>query len=63
MIVKLLTEHRLEFVSLKEGGRGWSESKCQIVGNLIPRLKCQISYFVSMTGRVFTLPERMEGMR
>ena len=26
MIVKLLTEHHLEFVSLKEGGRGWSES-------------------------------------
>ena len=26
MIVKLLTEHHLEFLSLKEGGRGSSES-------------------------------------
>ena len=26
MIVKLLTEHHLEFLSLKEGCRGWSES-------------------------------------
>ena len=26
MIVKLLTEHRLEFLSLKGGCRGWSES-------------------------------------
>ena len=26
MIVKLLTEHDLEFLSLKGGSRGWSES-------------------------------------
>ena len=26
MIVKLLTEHHLEFLSLKGGRRGWSES-------------------------------------
>ena len=26
MIVKLLTEHHLEFLSLKGGCRGWSES-------------------------------------
>ena len=26
MIVKLLTEHHLEFLSLKGGYRGWSES-------------------------------------
>ena len=42
MIVKLLTEHHLEFLSFKEGCRGSSEStliyKCQIVGNLMPRL-------------------------
>ena len=41
MIVKLLTEHHLEFLSLKGGCRGSSEStlvKCQIVGNLMPRL-------------------------
>ena len=29
MIVKLLTEHYLEFLSLKEGCRGWSESTRQ----------------------------------
>ena len=38
MIVKLLTEHYLEFLSLKGGCRGSSEStihlsKCHIVGN------------------------------
>ena len=41
MIVKLLTEHHLEFLSLKGGCRGSSElylSKCQIVGNLMWRL-------------------------
>ena len=38
MIVKLLTEHHLEFLSLRGGCRGWSESTrsiCHIVGNLI----------------------------
>ena len=42
MIVKLLTEHHLEFLSLKDGCRGSSGfhlSKCQIVGNLMPPLK------------------------
>ena len=41
MIVQLLTEHHLKFLSLKAGCRGSSEStlsKCQIVGNLMPRL-------------------------
>ena len=41
MVVKLLTELHLEFLSLKGGCRGSSEStlvKCQIVGNLMPRL-------------------------
>ena len=32
MLVKLLTEHHLEFLSLKGGCRGSSE-KCHIVGN------------------------------
>ena len=39
MIVKLLAEHNLEFLSLKGGCRGLSESnmsKCHIVGNLMP---------------------------
>ena len=38
MIVKLLTEHHLEFLSFKRGCIGSSEStlaKCQIVGNLM----------------------------
>ena len=42
MIVKLLTEHHLEFLSLKGGCRGSSQStlsKCQIVGNLMPQLR------------------------
>ena len=42
MIVKLLTEHHLEFQSLKVGFTGSYESrlsKCQIVGNYMPRLK------------------------
>ena len=40
MIVKLLTEHNLEFLSLKGGCTGSSEStlaKCRIVGNLMPQ--------------------------
>ena len=42
MVVKLLTEHHFEFLSLKGGCRGSSEStmsKCHFVGNLMPRLK------------------------
>ena len=45
MIVKLLTEHHLEFLSLKGGCRGSSKSthvKCHIVGNLMPN-SCKIS--------------------
>ena len=41
MIVKLLIEHYLEFLSLKGGCRGSSEShmsKCHIVGNHMLRL-------------------------
>ena len=43
MIVKLLTEHQLEFLSLKGGCRGSSAStQCKnatsIVGKLMPRL-------------------------
>ena len=40
--VKLLTEHHLEFLCLKGGCTGLSEStlvKCHIVGNLMSRLK------------------------
>ena len=41
MIVKLLAEHHLEFLSLKEAAEArpcLHLSKCQIVGNLMPRL-------------------------
>ena len=43
MVVKLLTEHHLEFLSLKgslaaEAHLGLHLSKCQIVGNLMPWL-------------------------
>ena len=41
MIVKLLIEHQLEFLSLKGGCRGSSESthvKCHIVGHLMHKL-------------------------
>ena len=44
MIVKLLTEHHLEFLSLKEAAQVCPSlhlSKCQIVGNLMPRLNYQ----------------------
>ena len=43
IIVKLLTEYHLEFLSLKEAAEarpGLHLSKCQIVGNLMPRLLC-----------------------
>ena len=41
MIVKLLTEHHLEFLSLNEATQARLSlhmSKCHIVGNLMPRL-------------------------
>ena len=41
MIVKLLTEHHLEFLSLKEAAEARPSlhmSKCLIVGNFMPRL-------------------------
>ena len=42
MIVKLLTENYLEFLSLKGAAEGLPSlhlSKCLIVGNLMPRLR------------------------
>ena len=61
MIVKLLTEHHLEFLSLKGICRGSSEStlvKCQIVGNHMLGSFCrhnrqarfQTVKFVSLSG-------------
>ena len=49
MIVKLLTEQHLEFLSLKRGCTGSSEStlvKCHIVGELMPRtILCHFNSF------------------
>ena len=50
MSVMLLTEHHLEFLSLKGGCAGSSEStlvKCHIVGNHMSRLICMSESFVS----------------
>ena len=51
MIVKLLTEHHLEFLSLKEAAQDRLSlhlSECQIVGNLMPQIiyehSCKILY-------------------
>ena len=45
MAVKLLTEYHLEFLSLKGGCTGSTDSthvKCRIVGNHMSRLKCHV---------------------
>ena len=50
MIVKLLTENHLEFLSLKEVAEARVSlhlSKCHIVGNLMPRLIYFISFSIS----------------
>ena len=44
MSVKLLTEHHLEFLSLKGGCTGSSESTYHIVGNHMSRLICEKRY-------------------
>ena len=52
MIVKLLPEHNLEFLSLKGGCTGSSESrlvKCHIVGNLMPLLNYYLFVRISTT--------------
>ena len=44
MIIKPLTEHHLEFLSLKESAEARPSlhlSKCQIVGNLMSWFKCE----------------------
>ena len=44
MIVKLLTEHHLEFLILKEGGTGWSESTLVKMSTLL-EITCRGSYY------------------
>ena len=69
MIVKLLTEHHLEFLSLKGGCRGCPclhLSKCQIVGNLIHWLINLIYYFymqclINFAGCIPWYPELHHG--
>ena len=55
MIVKLLTEHRLEFLSLNKAAEASPSlhlPKCQIVGNPMPLLiSFEISKFISQTSR------------
>ena len=61
MIVKLLTEHHLESLSLKAGCRGSSEPthvKYQIVGNLTPRLN-YYSNTLSATTKLLTRQEKL----
>ena len=57
MIVKLLTEHHLEFLSLKEGCRGWSKStfvkmsnswKSLAVAHIILTVRPNIPYVSSL---------------
>ena len=45
MIVKLLTEHHLEFLSLKGGCTGWSESKLVKMSNCWKSLSVDIYHW------------------
>ena len=54
MIVKLLTEHHLEFLSLKEFAEARQSlhmSKCHIVGNIMHWLIIMLFYLVSILMR------------
>ena len=55
MIIELLTEHHLEFLSLKGAAEAHPSlhlSKCQIVGNLMHWLKFNLIYILG--GRVIS---------
>ena len=49
MIVKLLTEHHLEFLSLKEGCTGSSESTHACQNVTVLEITCHSSYNYSVT--------------
>ena len=54
MIVKLLTEHHLEFLSLKEAAQARLSlhmSKCHNVGNLMPRLISYLPQILVLIGQ------------
>ena len=53
MIVKLLTEHHLEFLSLKGGCRGSSESTLVKMSNLL-EISCHGSN--ASEGRLYSIP-------
>ena len=58
IIVKLLTESHLEFLSLKGGCRGSSKSthvKCHIVGNLMPWLIIVLIVLMTNLTEILTL--------
>ena len=58
MIVKLLTEHHLECLSLKEGCTGWSES------TLVKMPHCRKSHVSDdVTAQIYTLPLKMTRFR
>ena len=62
MIVKLLTEHNLEFLSLKGDCRGLSNlhlTKFQIVGNLMLRLNDQVCVVVLQEAQMETMTVSM----
>ena len=51
MIVKLLTEHHLEFLRLKGGCRGWSESTFVKISN------CWKSHAAAYVSGLTSLPQ------
>ena len=64
MSVKLLTEHHMEFLSLKGGCAGSPEStlvKIHIVGNHMTRLISQVIFFIYLFFNLFTLIDKMGG--
>ena len=55
MSVKLLTEHNLEFLSLKEATQARLSlhlSKCRIVGNHMPRLRLKSNLYMSASVKI-----------
>ena len=65
MSVKLLTEHHLKFLNLKEAAEACPIlhlSKCQIVGNLMPRLNLykanQLQDMITLVHHYTQAPEK-----
>ena len=63
MIVKLLTEHHLKFLSLKGGCRGLSQSthvKIHIVGNLMHWLIYLYNCYIGLISHNIEIPINMK---